>query len=392
VAASPSSLLTACLALDPESIADLTLELCRLWTPPGDEGPMAERMAEEWESVGARVTLDHTFPRSPSVIAEFGDRAGPTLQWHGHLDAVDLSHEEPARSGDVVIGRGTADMKGPLASMIAAATLLRGVDLPGRVLVTLHGMHESGGNEPLHDLLARGIHGDAVITGELGGGVELPISGLGLSFWDVTISGPSQSVHEALATPDTIDPVEVGRILHSELVALRDQLRAKPGEDPRPSLFIGQFTAGDYVNRIPVRAELKGTRRHDSTMTPEEVERELRDIVARVSMQTGADISIKVIPVADSFQVSPDEVIVTAMRAAHRDITGRDIPLSRSMLATNAVHFVREAGIPAVGYGPNPVSNHSNYEYVSVAELGRIAAGFAWGTATFLEMLSSQNA
>lgn len=385
-------LLNACRTLDTDPIAELTLELTRIWSPPGDEAAMAGRMAEEWDRVGARVEIDRTFPSSPSVIAEFGGSSGPTLQWHGHLDAVDLAHAEPTRSGDLIIGRGAADMKGPLASMVAAAELLATIDLPGRVLVTLHGMHESGGNEPLHDLIARGIHGDAVITGELGGGLELPISGLGLSFWDVTITGPALSVHEALATSDTIDPVEVGRLLHGELAALRDELATRPGERPIPSLFIGQFSAGDYVNRIPVRGDLRGTRRHDSTITPQEVERELNDVVARVAAQTGAELSIRVLPVADSYEVDPAAPIVTAMRHAHRDLTGRDIPVSRSMIASNAVHFVREAGIPAAAYGPDPVSNHSDYEYVSVTDLGRIAGGFAWGTARYFDLEGSGDA
>ena len=379
------SLIDACRALDAEPIADLTLDLARIWSPPGDEVRMAERMAQEWTSVGARVHLDSEYPNSPSVVAEFGASSGPTLQWHGHLDAVDLAHAEPAREGNRLSGRGVADMKGPLASMVAAARLLIDRDFSRRVLVTLHGMHESGGNEPLHDLIARGIHGDAVITGELGGGQDLPIAGLGLSFWDITVPGPPSSVHEVVATAQTIDPVEVGRLIHGELAALRDRLAGVTAEKPLPSLFVGRFVAGDYVNRIPVRGRLSGTRRHDSAMTPTQVEDELREIVERVSRSTGADISLDVVAVADSFEVDPGERLVVAMQDAHRELTGRDIPVSRSKIASNAVHFVREAGIPAVGYGPDPISNHSDFEFVDVSELARIAAGFALATVRYFD-------
>jgi len=385
VSLSAQSLLDACRAVDPEPIANLTLDLTRIWSPPGDEARMSERMAEEWAAVGARVSVDRTFPNSPSVIAEFGERIGPTLQWHGHLDAVDLAHDEPIRVGDRLSGRGAADMKGPLASMVSAARLLSERGFPGRVLVTLHGMHESGGNEPLHDLIERGFHGDAVITGELGGGRDLPIAGLGLSFWSVAIAGPPLSTHEALITAETIDPVEVGRLVHSELATLRDRLAEVVGEAPQPSLFVGSFAAGDYVNRVAVRGELRGTRRHDSAMTPEQVEHELRELVERVRNSTGAEITLEVVPVADSFEVDPGERIIASVREAHRQLTGRELPLSRSKIASNAVHFVREAGIPAVGYGPDPISNHSDFEYVSVVDLARIAAGFALATARYFE-------
>ena len=125
-------------------------------------------------------------------------------------------------------------MKGPDAAMVAAIRLLRAHGLPGRgrVLVTLHGMHESGGNEPLHALIARGIHGDAVITGELGGGVELPIGGLGLTFWEIVVERAGMAIHETVAEPGTIDPVEVGRLLHAALADLRDRLARDLGADP----------------------------------------------------------------------------------------------------------------------------------------------------------------
>lgn len=382
-------LVDACRALDPEPIADLTLDLTRIWSPPGDEAAMAERMATEWDELGARVRIDRLFPSSPSVIVEFGETDGPTLQWHGHLDAVALAHPDPHREGTRVVGRGSADMKGPLASMLSAARLLMEREVPGRVLVTLHGMHESGGNEPLHELIERGIHGDAVITGELGGGEHLPISGLGLSFWDMRIAGPEASVHEVAATAAAIDPVEVARILHNDLAALRDRLASGVGtpENPLPSLFVGRVQGGDYVNRVAMDALLSGTRRHDLTMTPSEVEHELRALVDGVRSRTGATIDLDFIAVADSFEVDPGDDLVAAMRSAHEQLTGRDIPLSVSRIASNAVHFVREAGIPAVAYGPNPESNHSDYEWVEVSELGRIAGGFALATVNYFEGL-----
>ncbi len=381
------NLRAACRAIDPEPIADLTLELLRIWSPPGHEAEMAERLAGAFADAGARVRLDREFPESPSVIAELGSSDGPTIQWHGHLDAIDVEHAPPERIGDRLIGRGAADMKGPDAAMVAAIRVLREHDLPrrGRILVTLHGMHESGGNEPLHALIARGIHGDAVITGELGGGIELPVGGLGLTFWEIRVERPGMAIHETVAGPDTIDPVEVGRQLHAALAELRDRLAAHPAEDPKPSLFIGKFVAGDYPNRLSVRADLAGTRRHDDTSDLVAVAAELEALVDAVRGRTGATIDLRAVPIAESFSVDPAEPIVGAMLDAHHDLFEGDLRLTRARVATNAVHFVREAGIPAVGYGPDPITNHSDHEELAVSELRRIAAGFALGSAYYLE-------
>lgn len=386
-----AALVAACRAVDAEPIAELTLELLRIWSPPGAEAPMAERVADALRSAGARVRLDSEFPESPSVIAQLGHDTGPTLQWHGHLDAIDVPHAEPRREGDLLVGRGAADMKGPLAAMVAALDLLRRHDLPrrGRLLVTFHGRHESGGNEPLHALIARGIHGDAVITGELGGGRELPVGGLGLTFWEARVERPGMAIHETLATPDTLDPVEVGRELHDAFAGLRARLAARADGALGPSLFVGRFTAGDYFNRMPTSAVLQGTRRHDVDETLAEVEAELRGVVDEVASRTGVPITLEVTPIAEAFDVDPDAPVVRAVRWAHRELTGGDLRAVRARVASNAVHFVQEAGIPAVCYGPDHATNHSDREVLPVSELARLAGGFALASARWFGEVTS---
>ena len=388
----PADLRSACLAIDAEPIAALALDLMRIPSPPGRERRMAERMADELSDAGARVRLDEQFPDSPSVIAELGAGDGPVLQWHGHLDVIDVAHAAPERVGDVLVGRGAADMKGPLAAMIAAIRVLRLVDLPGdgRVLVTLHGMHESGGNEPLHALIERGIHGDAVITAELGGGVELPIGGLGLTFWDIVVERPGGAIHETAATPDVLDPVDVGRRLHEALAGLRDRIAVRGGRDgaadPGPSLFIGRFAAGDYPNRLPVRAELSGTRRHDEGSTLAEVAAELEALVDGVRRETGARDHARDPARRRGVQRRPGgDRSWERCATPTAQLAGTDLRLARARVASNAVHFVTEAGVPAVGYGPDPGSNHGDHETLAVAELSRIAGGLALASALYLE-------
>jgi len=378
-----ASLTAACRAVDPEPIADLTLELLRIWSPPGSETAMAQRMAEALAESGASVRLDEEVAGSPSVIAELGDASGPTLQWHGHLDAIDVPHSPPTRDGGLLIGRGAADMKGPLASMVAAAALLHRHGLPrrGRLLITFHGRHESGDNEPLHRLIARGVHGDAVITGELGGGRELPVGGLGLTFWEVRVERPGMAIHETLADATTLDPVEVGRVLHDALAGLRARLAARSVDGLGPSLFVGRFTAGDYYNRMPTTTVIQGTRRHDTDETLADVEVGLRAVVDDVAARTGAPITLEVTPIAEAFDVDPEAAIVRAMRSSHRELFGNELRLVRGRVASNAVHFVQEAGIPAVAYGPDHATNHSDREVLAVSELARLTGGFALASA-----------
>jgi acetylornithine deacetylase len=278
-------------------------------------------------------------------------------------------------------------MKGPLASMVAAAALLQRHGLPsgGRLLITFHGRHESGDNEPLHRLIARGVHGDAVITGELGGGRELPVGGLGLTFWEVRVERPGMAIHETLADAGTLDPVEVGRVLHDALAELRSRLAARVPDGIGASLCVGRFTAGDYFNRMPTSAVIAGTRRHDIDETLADVEAELRAVVADVAARTRVPISLEVTPIAEAFDVDPDTAIVRAMREAHRELYGNELRPVRGRVASNAVHFVQEAGIPAVAYGPDHATNHSDREVLAVSELARLTGGYALASARWFE-------
>jgi acetylornithine deacetylase/succinyl-diaminopimelate desuccinylase-like protein len=390
------ALLAACRSIDPEPIATLALDLVGTPSPPGDERAMAERTADALSralagaGADASVRLDEEFPSSPSVIAELRRGTGPTLQWHGHLDAIDVAHDAPRREGEEIVGRGAADMKGPLAAMVAAARLLvdHGEPRDGRVLITFHGRHESGDNAPLHALIARGIHGDAVITGELGGGRELPLGGLGLTFWEAVIERSGMAIHETVAQPGDVDPVEVGRLFHAALARHRSELAARGGPHPGASLFIGQFAAGDYFNRLPERAVLRGTRRHDTDETLAGVAEELRDIAVGVAAEAGATIRMDVTPIAEAFTVDEGAPIVDALQRAHAALTGAPMPIVRSRVATNAVHFVTEAGIPAVCYGPDHATNHSDRESLPIAELARLAGGFALATTEYLSSVS----
>ena len=112
-------------------------------------------------------------------------------------------------------------------------------------------------------MIERGIHGDAVITGELGSrrrprherprpdvlGLHRPPRG--------RLAPRDQRRARARSTRSA-----PGRRLVERLLDLSDDLAAGPTRTPAGTLFIGKFAAGDYYNRVPISAHLMGTRRH----------------------------------------------------------------------------------------------------------------------------------
>src|SRR5215212_2922103 len=121
-------------SVDPEPIAELATRMLEIWSPPGHEAEMAALAHRALVDAGAEdVRLDDEFPDSPSVIGWLrSGRPGPTLQWHGHLDAIATEHSAVRREGDVIHGRGASDMKGALAAEIQAVKVLREAELPER--------------------------------------------------------------------------------------------------------------------------------------------------------------------------------------------------------------------------------------------------------------------
>ena len=362
--------------------------MIELWTPPGHERPMSELAAAALREAGVEdVTLDEEFEGSPSVIARIpGRRPGPTMQWHGHLDAINTPMGDVRREGDVIHGRGASDMKGAIAAMVEAVKVLKAAGLPdrGSILITWHGLHETGGNVPLHRLIARGIHGDAVLTGELGSGGDLVTSGRGLTFWDMIVRRDGDSLHETNAEKGTVNPILAGMRLVDRLSRLSDDLAAGRAK-PAGSLFIGKFATGDYYNRVPISAHLMGTRRHHADSNLTEVAAQLTQIAQEVAAETGAIIEPDLHGFTEAYQISPDERIAKAVRRAHFDLTGNGMRVIQSRAVGNAADFNHEAKIPGTYYGLAYASAHSDYEQLHVPELAQVAGAYALATAYFLD-------
>ena len=223
-------------ALDREALAARTMRYLERWTPPGHEREIGEMVAADLAEAGAEVELDEEFPGSPSVIARFrGPEPGPTIQWHGHLDAIATEHAPARRDGDELVARGASDMKGAVAANVTSLALLREAGLPrrGSILMTYHGLHEEGGSAPLIRLIERGIVGDAVMTGELGSGRELVTASRGLDFWAIEINVTAAGSTRRMRHPGSSTRCAWAHFLE-RLVAIREGLARAPSRPGQP--------------------------------------------------------------------------------------------------------------------------------------------------------------
>ena len=96
-------------------LTDLLLELCGMVCVTGEEGPIADWMADRYGSRG-----DVVVRIGNSVVAGVPEDDGddrPLVLLVGHLDVVPPTPEDvtPRIEGDMIVGRGTSDMKAGLA-------------------------------------------------------------------------------------------------------------------------------------------------------------------------------------------------------------------------------------------------------------------------------------
>ena len=364
--------------VDAERLEAAIVDLVRIPSPPGGERAVAECYGEQLRLAGLEVEIDEEYPASPSVVARFrGEPGGPTLQLDGHTDTIDVPGPEVRCEDGLIYGRGTEDMKGDLAAVGEAVRVLidAGVRLPGDLLVTAHGRHESGTNETLEGLLRRGIHGDAVIVAE-GLGTSLPVVGLGLGIWELLISREGEPVHENHVVPGTPHPIMAGLRVMELLGERATELAKKEIDYLGPeSVFVGKFQGGDYFNRLPTTCTLAGTRRFGPETSLSDVREEFERTAATVAAETGAGIELTLSGL-ESFRIGEDEEIVRVVRQAHEDQTGRNLPLSGMRTVGNVSNFVKSGGLPAVYYGIGLSTAHSDNEYIRLDEAVQVARVF----------------
>jgi succinyl-diaminopimelate desuccinylase len=102
-------------------VAELTRAICDVESVSGGEGPLADGVEAALRRLGhLEVTRD-----GDAVVARTGLGRPERVVLAGHLDTVPVARNLPARfEGDLLVGRGTADMKGGVAVQLKVAAAL----------------------------------------------------------------------------------------------------------------------------------------------------------------------------------------------------------------------------------------------------------------------------
>lgn len=339
---------------------------------PG-EGGCARALASVLDDWGFSVEMTEIAPGRPNVVARLGPSDAPALMLNGHLDVVGVEgmvHDPFAAEvrDNRIYGRGSADMKGGLAAMCAAAVSAQSSKANRQILITavVDEEYESLG---MRALLASGVRADAAIITEP---TKLAIcpAHRGFVWFEVGFTG--------CAAHGSRYDIGIDAIMHAGLLlAELDELEKTRDAGPRHrllgrgSLHASTIHGGVGLTTYPEKCDLEIERRTLPGESPEMAMREITDAVARVSSTCPElDARVTFIKAQLPSDVPGDApIVVRLQRALERE--GMPVKIEGLSAWTDAA-LLNEAGIPAICFGPGDIAlAHAAEEFVSVDEIER---------------------
>ena len=340
---------------------------------PGESAcvAMLRRTLDAW---GFRTEVHEAEPGRPNLVARIGHaRSDRSLMLSGHVDVVGtegMTHAPFAADerDDRLYGRGSADMKGGVGAMCAAAWRAGRDALDGEIVVaiTADEEYESIGTRAL---LERGVRAEAAIVGEPTC-LEVMPAHRGFVWVEVVVRG--RAAHGSRWEVG-VDAIRHAGLLLAELDRVDAEVLARR-EHPllgRASLHASTIEGGTGMSTYPDRCVLRLERRTLPGEQAGDVVDEVRRACAAVRARRAdfaAEVSLMM--AQGPSEVATDAPIVRALEDALRD-RGEPVRVAGMSAWTDAA-LLNAAGIPAICFGPGDISlAHAAEEYIPLPEIDR---------------------
>ena len=342
---------------------------------------LMERLAGELSALGAECRL---FPdasgQKASLLARIGPDGAGGLMLSGHIDVVPVDGQDwtrppfaLTREGGRLYGRGTADMKGFVAAMLALAGRVR---RPVRPLwLALSHDEEVGcvGVRPmLAAMAAEGLRPALVVVGEPTS-LRLGIGHKGKVAFAVTARGRARHSAEA---PMALNALHLAADYMGCLRAVQDGIAEEGPREagygvPYTTVHVGLLTGGTAVNLVPAQAEMLVEVRHLAAGTADDWVRRLNDLAEAVVAPLRARFPEAALTVTETgrypgLAARGDEPAIAAFAACLPEEAGP----GRLDFGTEAGLYAQALGVPVVVCGPGDMAQgHRPDEFIDEDQL-----------------------
>jgi succinyl-diaminopimelate desuccinylase len=334
-----------------------------------------------------------------NVIGFWDTGAEKTLHFNAHYDVVPAAGTW--RHGDAfnpvvergwIYGRGTADMKGAIASIVAALRALRatGTKPNFNVEVSFTADEETDSVLGTGWVTAHGrLRADYAVVGEGGEGDAICCGHNGVVWLNVRVHGRAAHGSTPAAGVNALEKMSalVLALDAYKRVLARRKFRAPDGTVRTPTLNLGGvFTAGPggKVNTVPAAASFSIDRRVLPTERVPAAERELRAVLRAAARKIPqCRITLEKISDNHSCYRAPTHPLCTAMQASVARIRRRPARFTVSTGFNDMHFFASVLKIPTVGHGPSGRDYHAVDERARLQDLTNSAKIYADLLTTF---------
>jgi len=346
---------------------------------------LIETVRDHLKRLGVQAWLAHNADRSKANLfatlpaADGNVEGGVVLS--GHTDVVPVDGQDWSsdpftliEKNGVLQGRGSADMKGFIASALALAPEFLAMPRKKPIHFAFSYDEEvgcAGAPVMLAELKERGIRPEGCVVGEPTG-MKVVVAHKGINLFRCRVHG--KAAHSSL-TPRGCNAIEYAALLICRIRELADALKAKGPYDecfdvPFSTMTTNQIHGGIAVNTIPESCEFLYEFRNLPGVSPADiqadVERYVRDdLLPRMRAEYAqADIQIQTGAAAPALEASEQAAITELVRGLTQDRATRKVAYG-----TEAGLFQR-VGIPTVVCGPGHIEQaHKPDEFVALDQL-----------------------
>jgi tripeptide aminopeptidase len=348
------------------------LDLVRIYSPSGLENDCAQYCADALRQAGCSVRFDGAAAITGSdvgnMIAELPGTAPGVIVLSAHFDVVEpCDGVEPVvedgkvfSAGETVLG---ADDKAGLAAAIEGVRRLaeEGGTYPTvRCVFTvqeevgLHGAKALNPQDVAADLClvldADGSPGGIVIAAPSHYTFKAEFHGRA-SHAGVA---PEKGVSAIRMTSDAVSRMELGRL------------------DDKTTANVGTISGGTATNVIAARTSLTGECRSLDKKRAEEVRDAMDTALREAADAFGGAVEVAWTLEYESFQLSEDHPVVSALELACRDIGVE--PRTFSTGGGSDANIIAALGVPTVALSCGMSGVHGTDEQISIADLNALAA------------------
>jgi acetylornithine deacetylase/succinyl-diaminopimelate desuccinylase-like protein len=378
--------------IDADELVKVALDLGNIDSPTGSEGPVADYVHDWLTRQGFAARKVGLLPDRPNVIGLLpGTGRGRSLVFNSHMDTTIHKDEywttrraaEPVfhsawREGDVLVGNGVCNDKGPMATWLLAAKAIKdsGVRLKGD-LVLMSVVGEIG-VEPVDEFqspqylakeagtrfaITHGGVGDYALVAE---GTDFGLVGVeaGKAFFKVTVFGNDLPIYTPyIPRPNPIEKnpnaiVRMAPVLQ-RLEEWAFEYEKKNRYECKGGVIVPRVNVGAIRGGVPYKITKTVQQCAiyvDVRVTPIQNPLDIREDLRALLEELGLPGEVELYTYRPAFEADPLKVepLTGAITRAHEAILGGSPPAASPPFSSmwRDINCFNEMRIPAITYGP----------------------------------------